>query len=99
MSINLKLWHIIVGIVLAMYPFNYCMMRAGVGFYDNNPNSTWVDGSGDERKTYHGPCYENRAIALIISPLIAPANAMDWLAQTTGPKGGEDQPSIEVSRK
>ena len=80
MTIKIKVWPFVVALLLSTYPLNYHLMKKGSGFYNNDPNCTWV---GDDKQEYKGPDLERRVWCLISSPVTAPVNTFAWIAQST----------------
>jgi hypothetical protein len=86
MSFTCKWWHLIVALVLASYPANYSLMKAGVGFYHNDPNYEWTGNCASTAGTvYHGPDQVQRTWCFIGSPVAVPVNLIGWMVNSTLP--------------
>lgn len=88
MTIHFNMKIILWTLLVLSFPFNWYMMRQGVGIYDNNSNKEWV---GTPHYIYHGPCTSGRVICLVTSPIIIPIAGLCYIANTTMPENKEER--------
>ena len=78
--IRIPYWFILMVLLIVSYPFNWYMMKEGVGCYNNDPNCQWEDSN---RNKHTGPSQGNRFASLLFSPITAPVNGIWWLSNVS----------------
>lgn len=71
--------------LVCSYPLHWYMMSHEVGWYNNDPNLVWHDGSEEKR----GPSTGYRMCLLIASPVVVPLDGVYVLAKRTTEQLGQ----------